>query len=387
MKKTIEDIDVNGKRVLMRVDFNVPLHKGIIADDRRIKMALPSIISVLQRGGSVTLMSHLGRPSGAGIEDEWSLKPIATRLSELLGQPVSFSDEDVTSPIVLKENLRFRSEEKNGDESYARELASGSDIYCNDAFGTAHRAHASMVAVPKVMEGKPRVAGLLLAKELQYLIDAVSNAKRPFVALLGGAKVSDKIGTINHLLGKVDTIVIGGAMAYTFLVAKGEDVGKSLVELDRVEDATEMLMAAKSSSTELLLPIDYVCAKELVQGTPVQIVSGSIPEGWMGVDIGPETTAIFSHQILHSKTIVWNGPMGVFETTPFDVGTREIAKAIALATTRGATSIVGGGDTASAISAFGLDDQMTHISTGGGASLQMLEGIVFSSVALLDDAV
>ena len=387
MKKTIEDIDVNGKRVLMRVDFNVPLQDGMITDDHRIKMALPTIQSVLNRGGSLTLMSHLGRPSGTGFEQEWSLAPVATRLSELLELPVSFSDEDSTSPIVLKENVRFQAEEKNGNESFAKELARGSDIYCNDAFGTAHRNHASMVAVPRSMEGKPRVAGLLLAKELLYLDRAISHAKRPFVAVLGGAKVSDKMGAIKHLLNKVDVILIGGAMAYTFLRAIGENVGKSLVEQERVEDASEMLKAANSSTTELLLPVDHVCAQEIVQGTPVQLCTGSIPEGWMGVDIGPETTANFSHQILQAKTIVWNGPMGVFETPPFDVGTREIAKAIALATDQGATSIAGGGDSASAVTTFGLESKMSHISTGGGASLQMLEGIAFSSVALLDDAV
>ena len=244
-----------------------------------------------------------------------------------------------------------------------------------------------MIAVPKVMEGKPRVAGLLLAKELQYLGQAIENAEHPFVAILGGAKVSDKLGVIEHLLGKVDTILIGGAMAYTFLVARGEQVGNSFVERDRVQDAEEILAVAKASTTEILLPTDHVCAKQIVQGTPVQVVSGSIQDGWKGVDIGPETICAFTHCLLQAKTIVWNGPMGVFETEPFDVGTKEIAKTIALATKGGAVSIVGGGDSAAAVSAFGLDDQMTHISTGGGASLQMLEGIEFSSVALLDDAV
>ena len=244
-----------------------------------------------------------------------------------------------------------------------------------------------MIAVPKVMEGKPRVAGLLLAKELQYLGQAIENAEHPFVAILGGAKVSDKLGAIEHLLGKVDTILIGGAMAYTFLVARGEQVGNSFVERDRVQDAVEILAVAKAGTTELLLPTDHVCAKQIVQGTPVQIVTGSIQDGWKGVDIGPETICAFTHCLLQAKTIVWNGPMGVFETEPFDVGTKEIAKTIALATKGGAVSIVGGGDSAAAVSAFGLDDQMTHISTGGGASLQMLEGIEFSSVALLDDAV
>jgi len=387
MKKTIEDIDVAGKRVLMRVDFNVPLHEGEIADDRRIQMSLPSIKSVLDRGGFVTLMSHLDRPSGTGFEEKYSLAPVATRLSKLLNQPVSFSDTDDSSPLILRENLRFHAEEKSGNETFAKQLSQSADIYCNDAFGTAHRSHTSMIAVPKVMEGKPRVAGLLLAKELQYLGQAIENAEHPFVAILGGAKVSDKLGVIEHLLGKVDTILIGGAMAYTFLVARGEQVGNSFVERDRVQDAEEILAVAKASTTEILLPTDHVCAKQIVQGTPVQVVSGSIQDGWKGVDIGPETICAFTHCLLQAKTIVWNGPMGVFETEPFDVGTKEIAKTIALATKGGAVSIVGGGDSAAAVSAFGLDDQMTHISTGGGASLQMLEGIEFSSVALLDDAV
>ncbi len=387
MKKTIEDIDVTGKRVLMRVDFNVPIRDGIITDDRRIKMAIPSIKSVLDRGGCITLISHLGRPSGNGFEEGCSLAPVAIRLSELLGQPVSFSDEDSASPIILRENVRFHSGEKRGEEAFAKQLAKGADIYCNDAFGTAHRTHASMVAVPEVMAGKPRVAGLLLAKELQYLSDAIEHADHPFIAILGGAKVSDKIGAIEHLLGKVDTILIGGAMAYTFLAAMGEQVGESLVEQGRLEDAASTLVAGQASTTNLLLPTDHVCVQHLEKDAKVEISTGGIQEGWMGVDIGPETIATFQTQILQSKTIVWNGPMGVFETEPFDVGTREIAKAIAMATKDNALSIIGGGDSAAAISAFGLEGQMTHISTGGGASVQMLEGIAFSSVALLDDAV
>lgn len=386
MKKTIEDIDVTGKRVLMRVDFNVPIRDGIITDDRRIKMAIPSIKSVLDRGGCVTLISHLGRPSGNGLEEKYSLAPVAIRLHELLGQPVSFSDEDSSSPTILRENVRFHSGEKSGEEAFAKQLAKGADIYCNDAFGSAHRTHASMVAVPEVMAGKPRVAGLLLAKELRYLSDAIEHAEHPFIAILGGAKVSDKIGAIEHLLGKVDTILIGGAMAYTFLVAMGEQVGESLVEQGRVEDAARMLVAAQASTTNLLLPTDHVCVQHLETGAKVEISTGGIQEDWMGVDIGPETIATFQTQILQSKTIVWNGPMGVFETEPFDEGTREIAIAIAMATKDNALSIIGGGDSAAAVSAFDLEGQMTHISTGGGASVQMLEGIAFSSVALLDDA-
>jgi phosphoglycerate kinase len=387
MKQTIEEIEVVGKRVLMRVDFNVPLQDGVITDDHRIRAALPSIQNVLDRGGTLTLISHLGRPSGDGFEKALSLQPVATRLSELLGQEVVLSDEDSTAPIILRENLRFNAGEKLGDEDFAKKLVEGADIYCNDAFGTAHRNHASMVAVPEVMQGKPRVAGVLLAKELLYLQDAVDNAKRPYIAVLGGSKVSDKMGAIERLLGKVDAILIGGAMAYTFLLARGEHVGTSLVEEHRVEDAAEMLLSAQASTTELVLPVDHVCVQQLVDGTPIEVVAGSIQEGWMGVDIGPETTAVFTHKLMHAKTIIWNGPMGVFEMEPFDVGTRQIAEAIASATRDGAISIIGGGDSAAAISAFGLENQMTHISTGGGASLQLLEGLAFSSVALLDDAV
>ena len=386
MKQTIEQVDVAGKRVLMRVDFNVPLNNGVITDDRRIQTALPSIRSVIDRGGKLTLMSHLGRPKGEGEEPQYSLKPVALRLAELLDRPVYFGDDDQNADIVLLENVRFDVGEKTGSRMFSEKLASLGDIYCNDAFGTAHRNHASMVGVPAAMEGKPRVAGLLLASELQYLDDAIRHAEKPFVAVLGGAKVSDKMNAINHLLGKVDTILIGGAMAYTFLVANGEGVGKSLVEHDRIQEAKDMLDAAAASPTDLLLPHDHVCAQQIVHGTPVQVATESIPEGWMGLDIGPETQATYSHKLLHAKTIVWNGPMGVFETEPFDVGTRQIAEAIAKATEKGAVSIVGGGDSAAAISAFGLESQITHISTGGGASLQMLEGRSFESVGMLDNA-
>jgi phosphoglycerate kinase len=387
MKQTIDKIDVQGKRVLMRVDFNVPMRDGIITDDRRIQMALPSIKSVVDRGGSLTLLSHLGRPLGRGFESEYSLVPVATRLSELLGVPVSCSEDDQTSQIILRENLRFHTTEKSGDSSFAKSLIEGSDIYCNDAFGTAHRNHASMVAVPEAMEGKPRVAGLLLSKELQYLDYAIANAEHPFVAVLGGAKVSDKMSAIANLLGKVDAILIGGAMAYTFLVAQGEKVGSSLVESDRVEDAKQMLLLASESTTDVLLPSDHVCGQNIKEGTSIQIIEPPIPEGWMGLDIGSETVATYSDILRNAKTIVWNGPMGVFEMDPFDMGTKQIALAIAEATEQGAVSIVGGGDTAAAVSLFGVDAQMTHISTGGGASLQMLEGKAFSSVTLLDDDV
>ncbi len=385
MKQTIEQIDVVGKRVLMRVDFNVPMQDGDITDDRRIQMALPSIKSVLERGGKLTLMSHLGRPSGTGFEEEFSLVPVAKRLSELIDRNVVFSDEDTTSDVVVLENLRFNKGEKSGDETFANMLALKGDIYCNDAFGTAHRNHASMVAVPEAMEGKPRVAGLLLAKELQYLDHAIANAKKPFVAVLGGAKVSDKMGAIQNLLGKVDTILIGGAMAYTFLLAMGKEVGSSLVEHNRIQEASDIIDAASRSSTDLLFPHDHVCAKEIAKSAPIKVAQ-RIPDGMMGLDIGPDTIVQYVSILEAANTIIWNGPMGVFEIAPFDKGTRAVAEAIATATEGGATSIVGGGDSAAAILAFGLEDKMTHISTGGGASLQMLEGKAFSSLAILDDA-
>ncbi len=387
MKQTIDQVDVQGKRVLMRVDFNVPLIDGKVTDDRRIKTAIPSIQSVLSRGGSLTLISHLGRPSGTGFEEEFSLTPVATILSELLGKPVVCSDDDSSSKIVLKENLRFNAGEKGRDESFAKSLAEGCDMYCNEAFGTAHRNHASLVTVPKVMEGKPKVAGLLLAKELQFLDFAISNAQHPFVAVLGGAKVSDKMEAIQHLLGKVDTLIIGGAMAYTFLVASEIGVGDSIVETKRINEARQMLANATQSSTRIMLPVDHVCAQSIDANAPTKINEPSIESGWMGVDIGPKTIQQYVDILLKAKTIVWNGPMGVFELAPFRNGTEAIAIAIAKATKNGATSIVGGGETAAAISTFGLDDKMSHISTGGGASLQMLEGKAFLSVTMLDDTV
>jgi phosphoglycerate kinase len=387
MKKTIEQIEVAGKRVLMRVDFNVPMEGKNITDERRIRMVLPSIRSVIDRDGSLTLMSHLGRPAGNGFEQEWSLAPVAARLSELLEQPVACTDDDSTSRIVLLENLRFNKGEIDGDQKFASQLASKGDIYCNDAFGTAHRDHASMVGVPKAMKGKPRVAGILLARELQYLDHVLSNAQQPFVAVLGGSKVSDKMNAIENLIGTVDTILIGGAMSYTFLLARGEEMGNSLIEADRVNDARAMLALAATSSTEVVLPFDHICTQQIVLGSSIQVVASPIPSGWIGVDIGPETIATYTKLLKQGKTIVWNGPLGVFEIETFDLGTRQIAEAIVAATNSGATSIAGGGDTASAITAFGLEGQMTHISTGGGASLQMLEGKAFSSVELLDENV
>ena len=399
-KKTIADIEVAGKQVLMRVDFNVPLKDGRIIDDRRIRMAIESIKSVIDRGGSLILMSHLGRPKGEGAEPAFSLKPVADRLGELLGQPAAFVPDCVTDEakeaadnladgdVLLLENLRFYKAEKKGDTAFAQQLADLADIYCNNAFGTCHREHASMVAVPRAVgvAGGPKVAGFLIEKEIRYLSDAIFNPGRPFVAILGGAKVSDKIGAITNLLDKVDAVLIGGAMAYTFMLAQGKQVGKSLVEPDRVDDARKILEAASSAKADLLLPVDHVCGREFSEHTETQISEDDVPEGFMGLDIGPRTIVEYVSRVKTAKTIVWNGPMGAFEMNPFDVGTKTMAEAIAEATQKhGATSIIGGGDSAAAIDQFGLADKVSHVSTGGGASLEMLEGKNFTSVDLLDD--
>lgn len=399
-KKTIEQVDVRSKRVLMRVDFNVPLDDaGHITDDRRIRQALPTIQSVLKRGGRLVLMSHLGRPEGKGFEPSESLKPAADRLRELLpGVNVIFPGDDCVGTeavaavqnlkdgeVVLLENLRFHKGEKKGDESFATKLAAYGEIYCNDAFGTAHRNDASMFAVPKLMTGKPRVAGLLLQQELKYLSEALEKPKSPFIAVLGGAKVSDKLLAIRNLMSKVDTILIGGAMAYTFLRALGKETGSSLVETGMLNEAASIIDLAAASKTDLILPSDHVCGKQISRMTPVQVFEDDIPAGWMGLDIGPQSTANFTKTLTGGKTLVWNGPMGVFETEPFDVGTRQVAQAIARATKAGAVSIVGGGDTAAAVESFGMADQFSHVSTGGGASLEMLEGKKFETVSLLDD--
>ena len=405
-KKTIDQVDVRSKRVLMRVDFNVPLDDnapgtpGKITDDRRIRQSLPTIQSVLKRNGKLILMSHLGRPEGKGFEAAYSLEPVAARLHELLPAiKVHFPGNDCVGPdaakavqavrdgeIVLLENLRFHKGEKKGDPAFAAKLAAYGDMYCNDAFGTAHRNDASMYAVPKLMAGKPRIAGLLLQKELQYLSEAINHAKHPFVAVLGGAKVSDKLGAIRNLMNKVDSILVGGAMAYTFLKAMGKETGSSLVESDMLNEAASILDAAAASKTDLILPQDHVCGKQITKQTPVQVFDDEIPAGWIGLDIGPKTTAQYSKTLIAAKTIVWNGPMGVFETEPFEVGTQQVAEAIVKATKSGAASIVGGGDTAAAVEALGRAEQFSHVSPGGGASLEMLEGKPFESVALLDDA-
>ncbi len=393
-KKRIDQVDVAGKCVLMRVDFNVPLDdSGRITDDRRIRMALPSIQDVLQRGGRVVLMSHLGRPDGTGYQAEFSLAPVARRLAELLAPaPVHFATDVVgedarakvaalsNGEVLLLENLRFESGEKKGDPQFAQQLAQFGDIYCNDAFGTCHRQDASMVAVPEAMAGKPRVVGFLVAKEIQYLRDTIDRPERPFVAILGGAKVSDKINVIKNLLQKCDNILIGGAMAYTFYLAQGGQVGNSLVEPDKTDLARELLQEGRD---RLVLPVDVHCGDAFRPDCNKQIVpAGQIPDGFEGLDIGPKTAELFSGIVAQAKTVVWNGPMGVFEMPPFDAGTRAVAEAIAASD---CTSIIGGGDSAAAIEQFGLADKVTHVSTGGGASLAMLEGKPFRAVELLDD--
>ncbi len=391
-KKTIADVDVKGKTVLMRVDFNVPLDDQLrVTDDRRIVMALPSINSVIERGGKLILMSHLGRPKGAP-EAAYSLRPAADRLSGLVSAPVTFASDTVGADaqakaselapggILVLENLRFNPGEKDGDPGFARTLAGMADIYCNDAFGTCHRKDASMVAVPEAMGGKPKVVGFLVAKEVEYLLDVIGNPDRPFVAILGGAKVSDKINVIKNLLGICDRVVIGGAMAYTFSLAQGGAVGNSLVEPDKVDLAKELIALA---GDKLVLPVDTHCGDEFRADCQKKVVpAGEIPDGFQGLDIGPETAQQYAELVKSAKTIVWNGPMGVFEMPPFDAGTKAVAQAIAEGS---GTSIIGGGDSAAAIQLLGFADQVTHVSTGGGASLAMLEGQKFAAVELLDD--
>ncbi|QDU39963.1 Phosphoglycerate kinase [Maioricimonas rarisocia] len=392
-KKSIADVDVAGKTVLIRVDFNVPLDDSQnITDDRRIVMALPTIKSVLDRGGKVVLMSHLGRPKGAP-EAKYSLAPAAKRLGELLSKDVAFASDTVGDDaqakvgslqdggVVVLENLRFNEGEKSGDADFAGKLAAMADIYCNDAFGTCHRTDASMFAVPQAMGDKPKVVGFLVEKEIKYLSEAISNPQRPFVAILGGAKVSDKIEVIKNLLSICDKVVIGGAMAYTFSLAQGGKVGESLVEKDKVDLAKELL---HKGSDKLVLPVDTHCGDDFSSDCNKQVVAaGEIPDGFEGLDIGPKTAEQYAELARSAKTIVWNGPMGVFEMPPFDAGTKAVAQAIA---DSDGVSIIGGGDSAAAIQQLGFADQVSHVSTGGGASLEMLEGKAFAAVDELDDA-
>ena len=371
-KKTIASVDVAGKKVLVRVDFNVPLDEnGKITDDRRIRMALPTIKSVLERGGKLILMSHLGRPKDAP-DPKYTLKPTAERLAELL--------PGVKGSVVVLENLRFHPGEKKGLDDFAAKLASFADIYVNDAFGTCHRTDASMVAVPEQMKGKPRVCGFLVEKEIKYLTDAISSPKRPFIAILGGAKVSDKIMVIKNLLGICDKVLIGGAMAYTFSLATGGKVGGSLVEPDKTDLAKELI---ELGGDKLVLPVDVHCGDNFsADCNKIVVASGEIPDGYEGLDIGPETAKKYAEIVKSAKTVVWNGPMGVSEMPPFDAGTRAVADAIAGSD---AISIIGGGDSAAAIQKLGYADKVSHVSTGGGASLEMLEGKKFVAVELLDE--
>ncbi|MBX3322738.1 MAG: phosphoglycerate kinase [Phycisphaeraceae bacterium] len=400
-KKSVTSVDVAGKRVLIRVDFNVPIEGGRITDDRRIAAALPTIRNVIDRGGRAILMSHLGRPEGQGYESKYSLKPVAEKLAALLGKPVAFPSSDCTDAaseqavaamnngdVLLLENLRFHAGEKNGDATFGARIASFGDVYVNDAFGTCHRLDASMVAVPEAMSpGSPRVTGLLVEMEIKFLSGALAAPAKPFVVVLGGAKVSDKMGAIENLLPKADAVLIGGAMAYTFLKALGREVGTSRIETDRLGDAKRAIDLAARENVDLHLPVDHICSTAFAENAGnIEVFDDNIKPGFMGLDIGPKTQMQFGSILTKAKTIVWNGPMGVFEWRPFRVGTRAVATAVAEATDAGATSIVGGGDTAAAVEAFKLADRMSHVSTGGGASLEMLEGRPFAAVELLDRA-
>ncbi len=395
-KLTIEQLNIKGKKVLIRSDFNVPLdEKQAITDDRRITASLPTIKKVLAEGGSAILCSHLGRPKGQ-VKEEMRLTPVAKRLTELLGIPVKSATDCIGSEVdalknnlvpgevLLLENLRFHKEETENDTDFARKLASGADLFVNDAFGTAHRAHASTEGVTKYF--KQAAAGYLIEKELRFLGQAVSNPVRPMVAILGGAKISGKIDVIKSLFKKVDTLLIGGGMAYTFYKAQGYKIGDSLLEEDKIELAAEILKEAKQKKVNLLLPVDVVAADAFANDAQTKIVpSQGIPNGFMGLDIGPASRDFFSREIRASKTIIWNGPVGVFEMENFAEGTRAIAEAVAEATKHGAVSVVGGGDSAAAISQFGMDAQFSHISTGGGASLEFLEGKVLPGIAALTE--
>jgi phosphoglycerate kinase len=395
MIPSIDDLPLAGRRVLVRVDFNVPLDDdGAVTDDKRIVESLPTIRRIVDAGGRAVLMSHLGRPKGERKE-KYSLRPAAERLAKLLGRDVKLAPDcigdEVASlvgamsdgEIVLLENLRFHKEEEANDEAFARSLASLGDVYVNDAFGTAHRAHASTEGVTRFIAEKG--AGYLLMKELKFLGDAVRNPERPFVAVLGGSKVSGKIDVINELLDRCDTIVIGGGMMFTFFRAQGKAVGSSLVEEDRIEVARRILEEAAKRGKNVMLPEDVVLADRFAADAATSVASiDAIPDGWMGLDIGPRSSERFAATIREARTVIWNGPMGVFEMEPFAAGTRAVADALVEATAKGATTIVGGGDSAAAIAQFGLEESVSHVSTGGGASLEFLEGKVLPGVAALE---
>ncbi|MBO7147221.1 MAG: phosphoglycerate kinase [Lentisphaeria bacterium] len=412
-KMTLRDIDLKGKKVVMRVDFNVPVKEGVIKDDTRIKGALASINYVLDNGGALILMSHLGRPDEKGITGDTTLKTVAEYLSKMINKPVQFvadcgkaeAEAAALKPgeILMLENTRYYKEEqakakkKDGEsddelkarkaalkeqqKELAKKLASYGDIYCNDAFGTAHRAHASTAVITKYIPTS--VAGFLMEKEIAFLGNAVENPVRPFVAILGGAKVSDKLAVVKNLLGKVNTLIIGGGMAYTFLKAMGHNIGNSLCEDDQLEYAKEMIAKAKENGVNFLLPIDNIAADKFDAEANTQIVGNDIPEGWMGLDIGPKTIELYANAVKDAKTVVWNGPMGCFEMEKFANGTMGVCKAVAEVKANGGVSIIGGGDSVAAVNKSGLADKMSHISTGGGASLEFLEGKVLPGVDAL----
>ncbi|MEG2464564.1 MAG: phosphoglycerate kinase [Kiritimatiellia bacterium] len=414
-KMTLRDVDLHGKRVVMRVDFNVPMKNGVITDDNRIQGALVSINYVLEHGGSLVLMSHLGRPKGNGYEAEFSLKPVADYLAKCLGKPVVFvadcmkaeAEAAALKPgeIIMLENTRFykaedgkvkkaegmtdevlaqkKAELKAAREAMAEKLASYGSIYCNDAFGAAHRSHASTAVIAKY--APVAVSGFLLEKEIQYLGNAVETPVRPFVAILGGAKVSDKLAVVQNLLSKVDTLIVGGGMAYTFLVAQGHKIGNSLCEPDQVQYAKDMIALAKEKGVKFLLPVDNIIADRFAPDANTKINNDDIADGWMGLDIGPETIQLFANAVKGAKTVVWNGPMGCFEMPAFAKGTFGVCEAVAQVKANGGISIIGGGDSVSAVKKSGLADQMSHISTGGGASLEYLEGKLLPGVAALTD--
>lgn len=393
-KKTVEDIEVKGKKCLVRCDFNVPLKDGKITDENRLVGAMPTIKYLVDNGAKVILCSHLGKPKGEA-KPELSLEPVAKRLSEMLGKEVVFAADDNVvgenakkavsemndGDIVLLQNTRYRKEETKNEENYSKELASLAEIFVNDAFGTAHRAHCSTVGAGEFLEA--RVCGYLIQKELDFLGSAVENPKRPFLAILGGAKVSDKLGVINNLLEKVDTLIIGGGMAYTFIKALGHEIGTSLLEEDKIDYAKEMIAKAEAKGVKLLLPIDVVYADRFAEDAQPHITEGrDIPSDCMGLDIGPKTVELFTEAVKSSKTIVWNGPMGVFEFENFAKGTKAIAQSMA---ETDAITIIGGGDSAAAVNQMGFGERMSHISTGGGASLEFLEGKELPGIAALDN--
>jgi phosphoglycerate kinase len=395
-KLSIDRVELKGKCVLLRVDFNVPLDENLsITDDNRITESLPTIKKIIADGGKAILMSHLGRPKGQ-VNPKYSLKPTAKRLSELLGKEVKLASDCIGAEtkamvdnmkdgdVLILENVRFHAEEEKNDPAFAKQLAELGDVYINDAFGSAHRAHASTEGITKFV--KISAAGYLMQKELDYLGGAILNPRRPYVAILGGAKISGKIDVINNLLNKVDILIVGGGMAFTFYKAQGKEIGKSLLEAEKVDLAKQVLDNVKKAGIKFLLPKDVVVATEFKNDSPSSIVSvDSIPADKMGLDIGPETIKLFSDEIMNAKTIVWNGPMGVFEMDNFAKGTNAIAKALADVTAKGAVTVIGGGDSAAAIAKAGLKDKVSHVSTGGGASLEFLEGKALPGVVALND--